>query len=76
MSHAWRQRVACCALAPALLMLLLVPNDTPLPPPPRSHPTALEAARALSQVALERWAVETAGLRADDITVVVAFLPA
>jgi serine/threonine protein phosphatase PrpC len=40
------------------------------------YPTALEAAQALTDGALRRWAVETQGVRCDDITVVVAFLPA
>lgn len=40
------------------------------------YPTALEAAQALADGALRRWAVETQGVRCDDITVVVAFLPA
>lgn len=38
--------------------------------------TALEAAHALVDSAYQRWAVETAGVRCDDITVSVAFLPA
>lgn len=42
----------------------------------RSCGTALEAAQALADAAYERWAVETAGVRCDDITVAVAFLPA
>ena len=41
-----------------------------------AYPTALEAAQALADAALRRWAVETQGVRCDDITVVVAFLPA
>lgn len=40
------------------------------------YPTAQEAAQALADGALRRWAVETQGVRCDDITVVVAFLPA
>lgn len=40
------------------------------------HSTALEAAQTLADGALRRWAVETQGVRCDDITVVVAFLPA
>lgn len=42
----------------------------------RSCATPLEAARALTEAAMARWAVETAGVRCDDISVCVAFLPA
>lgn len=41
-----------------------------------AYTTAAEAADALVDAAVRRWAVETQGIRADDITLLVAFLPA